>query len=410
MGIVYVGHDPFVNRKVAIKVCSGSDSDEPLPTMDARARRLFFNEAQAAGTLDHPNVLRVYDAGEADSQPYIVMEYVQGGATLKPYCDRDNLLPVNRVVEMIYKCAKALDYAHHRGVLHRDIKPANIMVTAEGEPKIGDFGIAQQLEAETTQVMTAVGSPRYMSPEQASDDELTGQTDIYSLGVSLYELLTGRPPFDSAGLAALMLAITTKEPTPVLSARPDLPPQLAEIVHKAMARSRSERYATGNDFAHALAEFLERSAPPTLSEMTEEQQFKMARDLAFFNEFSDAELDEVLAVADWEHFEPGRPLITEGGTEQSFFVVVQGDVSISVGGKIVGGLSHGECVGELGYLAPVERSATVLASSDVLAMKVNAALIEWASIPVQLRFSKSFQQTLVERLARTTRELARHVA
>jgi len=221
MGIVYVGHDPFINRKVAIKICSKPDD----PEVDSeRGRRQFFNEAQAAGTLDHNNILRVYDAGEADGQPYIVMEYVEGGETLKTHCEPQALLPVKQVVEIIYKCAKALDYAHNRGVLHRDIKPANIMLALSGEPKIGDFGIAQLATAETTQIMTAVGSPRYMSPEQASEEELTGQTDIYSLGVTLYELLAGRPPHNQSALPALMLSITTKQATPLREVRPRGPP------------------------------------------------------------------------------------------------------------------------------------------------------------------------------------------
>jgi serine/threonine protein kinase len=377
--------------------------------MDARARRVFFNEAQAAGTLDHPNLLRVYDAGDADGEPYIVMEYVEGGATLKPFCDEGRRLPFRQVAELMLKCARALDYAHHRGVLHRDIKPANIMFTHDGEPKIGDFGIAQQMESEATQVMTAVGSPRYMSPEQASDTTLTGQTDIYSLGVTMYELLASRPPYEASGLAALMLAITTKPPTPLQDVRPDIPDALAEIVHKAMARSLEERYATGSDFAHALATFLDATEAPAPAELDEEQQFKLARPLRFFNDFSDAELDEVLAVADWENFAPQQLLMEQGSVEQSFYIIVRGDVLITVDGKEVGSLEAGECVGELGYLTPVERSASVQAGSDVLAIKINSALIEWASIPVQLRFSRSFQQTLVQRLTETTRALASHM-
>jgi len=412
MGVVYLAHDPFINRSVAVKVCSSAgdfpeDDEEAAAT---RAKRIFFNEAQAAGTLDHANILRVYDAGEGDDgQPYIVMEYIKGGATLKTYCDKKNLLPISKVVELIHKCAKALDYAHRRGVLHRDIKPANIMINEEMEPKIGDFGIAQLLHVESTQLMTAVGSPRYMSPEQASDATLNGQTDLYSLGVSLYELLTGQPPYDANALAALMLAITTKEPNPILEVRPEIPQALALIVHKAMARDLGVRYETGAQMAEELARLLDSLSEPAAKEISEEDQFELARALRFFNDFSDAELEEVMDVGIWQNFPPGAALMSEGGKEQAFYVIASGDVAITVQGKEISVVEKGECVGELGYLAPVERTATVTARSDVGAIKVDAALMEWASIPVQMRFIKTFQQTLIDRLSKTTRELAKRL-
>ncbi|MFT5445952.1 MAG: serine/threonine protein kinase [Gammaproteobacteria bacterium] len=409
MGIVYLAHDPFINRQVAIKVCSTGDDfpDDDQDVAAVRAKRIFFNEAQSAGTLDNANILRVYDAGEADDgQPYIVMEYIKGGETLKTYCVQDNLLPIPKVVSMIHKCAKALDYAHRRGVLHRDIKPANIMLNEELEPKIGDFGIAQQLHVESTQLMTAVGSPRYMSPEQATDEKLNGQTDLYSLGVSLYELLTGRPPYDANALAALMLAITTKEPNPIRKVRPEIPEELAQIVHKAIAKDLSVRYQTGAQMAEELARLLDDISRPVVKEVSEEDQFARARDLSFFNDFSDEELEEVMDVGIWQDFPAGTPLMLEGARDQSFFIIASGDVAITVQDKEVCVVEKGECVGELGFLAPVERTATVMARSDVGAIKVDAALMEWASIPVQMRFNKTFQQTLIDRLAQTTRDLA----
>jgi serine/threonine protein kinase len=408
MGTVYVGHDPFIDRKVAIKVCSTMEEDlEATEAVIAtRDKRIFFNEAQAAGTLDHPNILRVYDAGEGDDgEPYIVMEYVEGGTTLKDFCARERLLPIPEVVGMIHKCAKALDYAHRRGVLHRDIKPANIMLSEEQEPKIGDFGIAQRMFAEGTQLLTAVGSPRYMSPEQAGNKKLTGQTDLYSLGVTLYELLTGRPPFDANALAALMLAITTKDPTPIRHVRPEVSDELAAIVHKALARPLEERYQTGAEMAEALARLKDELAHPVHKQLSDEEKFERARGLAFFNDFSDTELEEVLDVGTWEQFAPGAKIITEGTREQAFFVIAYGDASVTVSGKEVGLLDKGECVGELGYLEPRDRTASVTARSDVAAIKVDVALMEWASIPVQMRFNRAFQKTLIDRLARTTRAL-----
>lgn len=403
MGIVYLGHDPFINRKVAIKVCS--DPDEHGSVSD-RSRRIFFNEAQAAGTLDHANILRVYDAGEADNQPYIVMEYIAGGATLKSYCSPESLLPIPKVVEIIYKCAKALDYAHHRGVLHRDIKPANIMMAEDDEPKIGDFGIAQLASAETTQLMSAVGSPRYMSPEQASEEELSGQTDLYSLGVTLYEMLAGRPPHNQTALPALMLAITTKQATPIRDIRPEIPQELADIVHRSIERDLSVRYKLGNEFAEALGRYLDQYSQPSQRILNDEEKFKKIREAAFFNDFSDKELQDVMEVGSWEQYRPGEPIIVQESKEHAFLVLCSGDATVEISGKEIGIINQGECIGEAGFLMPIERFATVKARSDVSAVKIEGAIMDWASIPVQMRFNKAFQKTLIERLIATSRELA----
>lgn len=196
MGTVFIGHDPFIDRRVAIKVCPVVNPDD---TDSRLTRKMFFNEAQSAGVLDNPNILRVFDAGEVDGDPYIVMEYVEGAETLKDYCKPQKIIPVAQAVRIFHQCAKALDHAHRRGVTHRDIKSANIMLNAEGEPKIGDFGIAQRAVSDSTQVMGMFGSPTYMSPEHARDDDLTHQTDLYSFGVVMYEVLAGRPPFRARG-------------------------------------------------------------------------------------------------------------------------------------------------------------------------------------------------------------------
>ncbi len=406
MGIVYLGHDPFINRKVAIKVCSKPEEED---TDTVHARRVFFNEAQAAGTLDHNNILRVYDAGEADNQPYIVMEYVPGGATLKTHCDETHLLPIEQVVDIIYKCAKALDYAHHRGVLHRDIKPANIMLTEDIEPKIGDFGIAQLTSSETTQLMTAVGSPRYMSPEQANEDDLTGQTDLYSLGVTLYELLAGRPPHNQSALPALMLSITTKQATPIRDLRPEIPQELAEIVHRAIDRNLSVRYKFGNEFAEDLARFLDQDAHQADQVLSDADKFAKVRESSFFNDFSDKELEEVMEVGTWEQFRPRDPILIEGQREHAFLVICSGDATVEIDGKQIGIIDKGECVGEAGFLMPIERYATIKARSDVSAVKIEGAIMDWASIPVQMRFNRAFQKTLIERLIASSRELAQRL-
>ena len=405
MGNVYVAYDPFIDRTVAIKVCTHDDNSESARV----ARKLFVNEAQAAGALDHPNILKIYDAGEEDGQPYIVMEYIAEAQTLRPYCTPENLLPIAQVIQIARQCAQALEYAHGRGVLHRDIKPANLMLTGDGQVKIGDFGIAKRLTTEDTGTRRMVGSPRYMSPEQINNETMTTQTDLYSLGVSMYELLTGKPPFTARGLSQLLMMIRNEEPKPVSARRPEIPAPLEAIVKRAMEKSLEWRYASGAELASDLTSLYDQIQLQEIA-LSPAQRFSAARALRFFGEFSDSELREVLDVASWEHYPSGSHIITEGSLDQSLYVLVKGEVTIAIGDRIVGTLAEGDCVGELSFLSNSKRSASIVAMDDITALKIDAALLDWASIPVQMRFNKVFQQVLIERLARTTFELAKHVS
>jgi serine/threonine protein kinase len=183
MGIVYLGHDPYIDRPVAIKVALAEALGDPKS--GTQYRKMFFNEAHTAGKLTHPNIVNIYDAGVDEDNCYIVMEYVEGATTLKAYTRQGRMLPVNKVIEIAFKSAKALDYAHRQGVTHRDIKPSNILLNKDLDVKMCDFSIAHinKTDMETTQPAGIMGSPRYMSPEQLREEKVDCQTDIYSLGV-----------------------------------------------------------------------------------------------------------------------------------------------------------------------------------------------------------------------------------
>jgi len=400
MGVVYRGHDPYVDRPVAIKLATNADADN-----EGVARRLFINEARSAGRLDHQNVLKVYEAGEDNGQPYMVMEFIDGGDTLRNYCRKESLLPVPTVIRVIRQAADALDYAHRNGVLHRDIKPANIMLTKEGVAKLGDFGIARRMGADQTQIVGWFGSPLYMSPEQARDAEITPQSDLFSLGSVFYEMLTGSPPFAAKGLTGLIQKVCHEDPAPLVQVRPDLPDQLWPIVRKLLEKDIKRRYKTGGEVVADLDGLLgdARNLPLVL---TDEQKLAKLGELAFFREFGKNELKEIAKVSTWRRHDTGQAIFSEGDKERAFYVIADGAVAVAINGVRIRDLDPGDCFGEMEYLADGGRSATVTANRDTTVVKIDRDYKDWASLPCQLRLGKAFQNVLIDRLRQTTRELA----
>jgi serine/threonine protein kinase len=401
MGVVYRAHDPFEDRDVAVKVALADSLGDR--ESGARYRKMFFNEAHTAGMLRHPNILTILDAGAEGNDCYIVMELVEGGETLKNYCRPDNLLDIRQAVEIIFKCAKALDYAHRQGVIHRDIKPTNILITPDMDVKIGDFSIAHLVKADTTQTMPMgfVGSPRYMSPEQVQEDTITNQTDLFSLGIVMYEMLTGKHPFMADSFSRLIHKIINERPPMMRSYRAEIPDILEKIVHHALQKQPEKRYRMGLNMAADLSlafDFLEK---PEL-EIDAEERFNSVKPLSFFQEFNDAEVWEIVRACGWQDFEPGAEIITEGEVDDSFFIIISGSVEVRKGGQTVGLLGAGDCFGEMGYLSKTERSATIVAQEAVRLMKINSTLIDQVSVDCQLHFSRVFLRTLVKRLAATT--------
>lgn len=250
MGVVYYGKDPKIGRVVAIKTVALSQEFEADELEDVKER--FFREAETAGRLNHPNIVSIYDAGEEHDLAYIAMEFLKG-KDLVPHAKPDNLLPLKTVVSIIARVADALDYAHKQNVVHRDIKPANIMYDPETDtPKVTDFGIARITDASKTKTGMVLGTPSFMSPEQLAGKKIQGSSDLFSLGVSLYQLACGKLPFEGDSMAQLMYHIANDPPTDILTVKSDLPPCLAEIIVKMLAKKSEDRYATGAQVAEAL--------------------------------------------------------------------------------------------------------------------------------------------------------------
>ncbi len=399
MGVVYLGYDPFADRDVAIKVSTVKENLED--TAARQARKLFFNEAHMAGLLDHPNILKILDAGEENGEPYIVMEYVEGSHTLLPYCQPKEMLPVPKVAEIIAICARAIDYAHRQGVIHRDIKPSNIMQTIDGDLKIGDFGIAHRTLADTTHVLGIVGSPRYMSPEQVQEDKVSGQTDLYSLGVVMFELLTGRGPFVGASLSSLIHQIVNEPPPSVLELRPELPGALDDILMCALAKDPSQRYRSGIEFASDLAGVFSELVCQD-QRLDELDRFGALRRLPFFSDFSDNEVWEALRAGSWRSFPVGQTIVSEGNADVCLYILIKGDVKVTQGGKVLTTLSSGDCFGEFSYVSGAKQVHSIEASRDVSLLRINEEQMAHASDSCQLRFHKTFLRNLIGRLAQTS--------
>ncbi|MDP9043795.1 MAG: serine/threonine protein kinase [Pseudomonadota bacterium] len=259
MGTVYLGHDPQIGRAVAIKTMALSREFDGSELVEARAR--FFREAEMAGRLRHPGIVTIFDANEEDGLAYIAMEYVHGHDLVR-HTSPERLLPVPEVLEILSQVAQALAHAHGQGVVHRDVKPANVMVDrSSGAVKVTDFGIARITDASRTRTGLVLGTPSFMSPEQMAGRQLDGRSDLYSLGVMLFQLLTGALPHRAESMAELMRQIVNDPAPDVRSLRPELPEALANVVALALEKRAEVRYADGHQMAADLQAVIALFAP-----------------------------------------------------------------------------------------------------------------------------------------------------
>ena len=259
MGVVHLGRDTAINRLVAIKAIPLASEFSESELAEARTR--FFREAETAGRLNHPNIVTIYDVGEEHGLAYIAMEYLKG-RHLSDYATSDNLLEPRKVLELMGRTAQALGFAHKQQVVHRDIKPANIMYDPNADVlKITDFGIARLTGTGTTRTGIVLGTPSFMSPEQLEGRTVTGHSDLFSLGVSLFQLLTGHLPFTADSMTGLMQQIAESPHPPLRSYRPDLPACVESIIDRALAKTPEARFESGAQMAAALEDC--RSRLPT---------------------------------------------------------------------------------------------------------------------------------------------------
>jgi serine/threonine-protein kinase len=330
------------------------------------------------------------------SHSYIVMEYVDG-KTLKVYEKEQTHIPIAAAIDIIVQCCAALDYAHDKGVIHRDIKPSNILINKESEVKLADFSIAHVNRSDDVHVVGLTGSPMYMSPEVVREEMAGPQSDIYSLGVVMYKLFTGEVPFKPGNMHSVMYQIVNHAPAKVTELRPDLPHRLAEIVEKCLHKEPSYRYQYGYELAHDLKACMS-DLHFQEEKIGDRDKRRMLSTLNFFKGFQEEEIDEVHRLSQWLSYRPGEMIINEGDNENAFYVIALGSVDVKKNDVLIDTLKVGTCFGEMGMINEEARSASVIARSFILLMKVSGIALEQATPACQLRFYKKFSQTLSERL------------
>ncbi|CAG1013542.1 eukaryotic-like serine/threonine-protein kinase [Anaerolineales bacterium] len=407
---VYLAEEAGRSEPVAIKLVRFSGgADEAHWTR--RLKKLFATEGAMAKKLDHPNIIRIHDTVFEEDQAYIVMEHVTG-RELSNFCSFDKLLPLHRVVGIVFKCCLALDYAFKQGVIHRDIKPANILVDDEDNVKIMDFGLAlntaKKSESDSTFIM-GVGSPAYMSPEQIKGYPLDQKTDLYSLGVVLFNLLTGRLPFRAANTAQLVYKIVNADPPMPSQINPNVPVSMDNIIRRALEKDLYSRYRNGAEMAQDLSAVRFQVVDDNWVAL-DTSRLDILKKLEFFRGFEELELWEVLRISTWREIPAEVLLMREGEEESGFGLIVEGEVEVSMEDRVINRLGAGEVVGEMAYLSQdvPKRSASIVTLTPIVYLDINNSALALATEECFQRFQKKLVATAVKRLAVADHSLASH--
>ena len=403
-GTVYLAKDTFTGRLVALKTL------EPEVFRDPRFgsvhRSQFLNEASLAGKLRHPHIVAILDAVVGEESGHIAMELVTGG-DLAQHAKPDSLLPPGDVLQIGFKCCGAMDYAYReQGIVHRDLKPANIMIVRGTDIKIADFGAAFLKKSEPAQ-NAAMGSPYYMAPEQLEGSDPTFHSDIYSLGVVLYELLVGRRPFVADTLEALTEKIMHAEPTLPSKLRPALPHDVDAVVLRALKKDPSHRYGTWAQFGVEISKVISQVLPA--SAVPDSEKYLAISKVEMLQLLGDAEFWELAGAASWSRIDKGSAIVREDSPGRSFYFLAKGQVKVTKQGRLLNMIHEGECFGEMAYIRGGEepREATVEATSDVVVAECQPETLETLSHSAQLHLTRALVRNAVERLALANTRLAR---
>ncbi len=402
-GTVYLAVDTFSGKEVALKVIEPEVFRDP--DFGSVYRSQFLNEASLAGKLRHPHIVGILDAVVQEDSGHIAMEVVTGG-DLSQHVSADTLLPIADVLQIGFKCCGALAYAFAEGIVHRDIKPANIMIAQGTDVKIADFGAALLRKAQSVQTAT-IGSPYYMSPEQIQEGPLTHHSDMYCLGVVMYELLTGQRPFTADSLDMLVEKILHQEPVPPSSLRPNLPKEIDRVVLRAMRKKPELRYASWDEFALELSNVGRLVLPPEA--IMDSEKYVSLKQVEMLANLSDAELWELTNAGRWMRSAAKQTIIRENEPGKSFFFLAQGQVKVTLEGRLLNTISEGESFGEMAYIRGGEmpRHATVEAMTAILLAEFEPEALAKMSLGAQLQLTRALVRNLVDRLDLANARLAK---
>ncbi|HIJ78996.1 MAG: serine/threonine-protein kinase [Desulfobulbaceae bacterium] len=413
MGEVYLAQDKLIHRKVAIK-CMRLDRNKKGAARK-KAMESFFHEARIVGNLNHSHITAVYDMGIEEQSPFIVMEFIDG-KNIKELIRDKTPFPLQEKISLIAMVARALHYAHQRGVLHRDIKPANIMILNKNRlPKITDFGIASvmdissfgQREETVDETGLIPGTPLYMSPEQIEGERLDRRSDIFSLGVLAYEWLSGQKPFQGKDLDARLQAVLNNKPKPLTEAA-GLDEKLNSIIMRTLVKNRGKRFQTAEELGDTLELYLnaleaqKEGKKSTFSFDKEKIVDRLRQKYIFFADFSNEELFEIFRLSTKEQFAKGERIIREGSSGTKMYMIIAGSVIImtETNGKRVEieTLGEGSCVGEMSMIDRMPRSASVVALKDTVVLALNETVLRHTNPKLCLKLYRNLATTLSERL------------
>lgn len=410
MGIVYLALDDLINRQVAIKTLRSDrlkNDAEYLKALD-----LFMQEARIVGQLNHSHITTIYDMGVENNAPYIVMEYIDG-CTIKDLIVRRASLSVQEKIGLLVMLARALHYAHQRGVLHRDIKPANVMILKDRLPKITDFGIARIMQTSGTNLMVAesgvLGTPLYMSPEQIRGEALDQRSDIFSLGVLAYEWLCFQKPFQGADQEERFRAVLTKTPPSLSSCSEEVDDELSGIIERAMVKERQGRFQSAEEFADSMELYLERRNKPPEQKAAKRFSFDVLKIIEqlrqrylFFHDFSDEELGAIFKLSSKKKYKKYDYLIRKGTSGTSMYIILSGAVAVVDDSEdrhvVLDELSEGSCVGEMAIVDRLPRSASVIATKDTKALAINETVLRLSNPALCLKLYRNLASIISERL------------
>lgn len=392
-GGVYHALDTFTGREVAVKMIDQAVLRDHK--FDEASRKQFLNEASLAGKLSHPHVVSILEASVTEDSGYIVMEYVPGGSLVR-HTYHDNLLPIVDVLQIIYKCCSALEYAFSQGIVHRDIKPGNIMVVSGTHIKITDFGSSVFYKEQIRQAVTE-GTPSYMSLEHIKGDSVTHLSDMYSLGIVAYELLTGRLPFEADTLVELLYDISIKRVEPPSARRSGIPPELGKIILKMISRNPEDRYPTWSALETEIAKLGRLGMSG--QDISDSEKFGILRAISELSEFPDPEIWELVHASKWHKLPAGAIALREDGPGKSMYILASGTMRVTKQGRLLNVIKGGEFFGEMAYiLRGTGRQATLEAMSNSVIAEFAFEALEKLGIDCELRFVKSLLRSMTKRL------------